>query len=230
MHAPSLLLAHLLCLCYLFCLVNPPSAETKWLSWLLVGNQKLLHRTNCLWSTKYSFAEKVKQQNVRLHEKKCSRPTKITPWGQEMVSICMYEFNHCEYSVTGSLQCRRILEGWVEYFHRMFRPPSWNWKNSGELGRGKKSKKFTKRGREKENLGKGDILSFSLQFSQSAVNPKWRQNTRKTTKTACTAGYVTGVMVDPWLRCLGYFLHTTVALPIPSFAMWHLPPIKYWQV
>ena len=86
-----------------------------------------------------------------------------------------------------SLQCRRILVGRVDiYFHRLFRPPSWY---SGELGRGKK---FTKCGREKEKLGKGegegkeksflfpsppaphpsDILSFSPQFSQSAVNPK----------------------------------------------------------
>jgi len=62
------------------------------------------------------------------------------------------------------------------------------YKNSGELQRGKQ---FIKRGREKEKLGKGkrkeksavvlfflpaphpsDILSFSPQFSQSAVNPK----------------------------------------------------------
>ena len=34
-----------------------------------------------------------------------------------------------------------------------------------------------------------DILSFSPQFSHSAGNPKWRQNSQKTTKTACTAGY-----------------------------------------
>jgi len=39
-------------------------------------------------------------------------------------------------------------------------------------------------------------IAFSLQFSQSATNPKWRLNTRKMkttktrTKTACTAGYV----------------------------------------
>ena len=78
-------------------------------------------------------------------------------------------------------------------------------KNSGELGRGKK---FTRREREKEKLGKGEgegkekfflpsILSFSLQLSQSAANSKWRQNTRKTTKTACTAGYVFCVFFPP---------------------------------
>ena len=77
-----------------------------------------------------------------------------------------------------SLQCRRILAGRVDiYFHRMFRPPSWNRKTVESLGEVKRlpsvgGRKKNWREREKER-------SFSPQFSQSAANPKWRQNTRK---------------------------------------------------
>ena len=90
-----------------------------------------------------------------------------------------------------SLQCRRILAGRVDiYFHRIFRPPSWNRKTVESWG---EVKSLPSVGGRKKNWGRGrgggaypsppptasDILSFSPQFSQSAAIPKWRQNTRK---------------------------------------------------
>ena len=131
----------------------------------------------------------------------------------------MYEFNHCEYCVTGSLQCRRILAGWVEYFHRMFRPPSWNWKNSGELERGKKKLKVYEAWEGERKLGKGGhsvilapILPVCSESKMAAKHSKDHQN--RLHCRLCDRCHGWPVAALPWLL-LAY--HCSFANPLVCY-------------